>query len=109
MTNPIGPNFIYELQAAGLAALPIAWDAEGTIHGREALTAAQNRALDAVLAAHDPNKTLLPHSISRRQFFQAAAARGMITQAEALDAVRHGEIPALMQQGIDTLPPDEKF
>jgi len=47
--------------------------------------------------------------ISRRQFFQAAAGRGMITQTEALDAIRHGTVPAQMQQGIDTLPSGEKF
>lgn len=51
----------------------------------------------------------VPQIISRRQFFQAAAGRGMITQPEALDAVRHGEIPVLMQQGIDTLSSEEKF
>lgn len=47
--------------------------------------------------------------ITRRQFFQAAAMKGMITQEEALDAVRHGTIPPKMQQGVDTLPPEEQF
>src|SRR5215472_10932801 len=47
-------------------------------------------------------------NISRRQFFQAAAGKGMITQAEALDAM-HGTLPDRMQEGINTLPPDQKF
>lgn len=53
----IGPTFLEELRAAGLDNLPISWDAaSGTILGRDRLTPAQNTALDAVLAAHDPKK-----------------------------------------------------
>src|SRR5262245_23222468 len=102
-----GPTFADELRAAGLFGL-ITWRvATGEIFGREDLTAEQSATLDAVIAAHDPAKTRVPAIISRRQFFQAAAGRGMITQQEALDAVRHGTIPAQMQQGIDTLSPEE--
>lgn len=50
----IGPTFAAELAAAGLAGLPITWTAAGTIIGRDALTGPQNAALDAVIAAHDP-------------------------------------------------------
>jgi len=105
-----GLTFGNELFAAGLAGLPFSWSEDGSVFGRENLTDAQNRKLDEVIAAHDPNKQPLATSIiSRRQFFQASAMHGMITQAEALDAVRHGTIPAQMQAGINTLPPDEKF
>ena len=55
-----------------------------------------------------PPPESLPN-ISRRQFFQAAAGRGMITQDEALAAMQHGTIPAQMQEAIDTLPHDQKF
>lgn len=56
-----------------------------------------------------PDPGELPMILSRRQFFQIAAMKGMITQQEALDAVRTGVIPQLMQTGLDTLPPDQKF
>lgn len=51
----------------------------------------------------------LQQTIDRRQFFQASADKGMISEEEALEAVRHGTIPPKMQAGLDTLPPDEKF
>jgi len=106
----IGPNFGFEVIAAGLGGLPFGWGDDGIFFGREALTDEQNHKLDEVIAAHDPNKQpLATFIISRRQFYQASAMHGMITKEEALDAVRHGTIPAQMQAGIDTLPPDEKF
>lgn len=49
----IGPNFIHELTAAGLAGSPIGWDHEN-VYNRDSLTAEQQLVLDAVLAAHDP-------------------------------------------------------
>jgi len=103
-----GPNFAGELVAAGLINLPLSWTPDGQIFARENLTTEQNRILDAVIAAHDPTKTAVPQIISRRQFFQAAALYGMISYDEALEAMR-GTIPPRMQQGLDTLPPDQKF
>lgn len=49
--------------------------------------------------------------LSDRQFFQALATPpyGIITQAEALDAVKTGEIPPVMQAVIDELPEDQVF
>jgi hypothetical protein len=55
MGKPLGPNFPYELEAAGLVGLPISWAGDSdTITGRENLTPEQNTQLDAVIAAHDP-------------------------------------------------------
>ena len=51
--------------------LPIGWDAEGAIYGREMLTPEQNAALEAAIAAHDP----LPGAI-------AAACREIDAEAE---------------------------
>lgn len=56
MTTRIGPNFGNELAAAGLAGLPFAWASDGTITGETNLTSAQQTALVAVVAAHDPTK-----------------------------------------------------
>lgn len=47
--------------------------------------------------------------ISDRQFFQALADRGEITEAEALDAVGPGIIPPAMDALIDQLPQDQRF
>lgn len=53
---------------------------------------------------------LIP-SISGRQFFQmlAMSPYSIITPAEAIAAVRVGEIPAVMQKVIDEMPEDQAF
>jgi hypothetical protein len=51
----------------------------------------------------------VPHSISDRQFFQQLAVVGVISQAEALAAVKTGEIPSPMQAILATLPDDQRF
>jgi hypothetical protein len=57
MTKALGPTFIDEITAAGLAGLPFAWgDTDDSITGRENLTTEQNATLDGVVAAHDPTK-----------------------------------------------------
>ncbi len=56
MTVVIGPTFPDELKAAGLFGLPFAWGEDGAISGRENLTTQQQTDLDAVIAAHNPNK-----------------------------------------------------
>jgi hypothetical protein len=51
----------------------------------------------------------VPEVISDRQFFQQLAVQGIITQAEALAAVKTGDIPAALQALIDALPAEQKF
>lgn len=51
----IGLSFASEVEAAGLMGAPFGWGEDGEISGRENLTPAQNTALDAVIAAHDPS------------------------------------------------------
>lgn len=46
----------------------------------------------------------VPETISDRQFFQQAAAAGLITQAEALAAVQTGAIPSILMNVINGLP-----
>lgn len=50
-----------------------------------------------------------PEEISDRQFFQALATEGLITQDEALSAVRTGDMPAAIVAFIDRLPDDQRF
>ncbi|WP_099868239.1 hypothetical protein [Pararhizobium haloflavum] len=51
----------------------------------------------------------VPEIISDRQFFQGLALRGEISEAEALDAVGSGAIPAAMSALIEQLPEAERF
>lgn len=52
----------------------------------------------------------VPQIISDRQFFQQAAISGLITQAEALAAVKTGDIPATLQAIVDSITDvNEKF
>lgn len=51
----------------------------------------------------------VPASVSDRQFFQALAIRGEITEEEALDAVGPGVIPAAMLALINQLPEADRF
>lgn len=51
----------------------------------------------------------VPATITNRQFFQQLAIMGLITQAEALAAVRVGELPAAFQTMISSLPSDQQF
>lgn len=53
----IGERFPQELEAAGLLELAIVWNENGIV-SRTGLTPEQDAALDAVLAAHDPEATL---------------------------------------------------
>ncbi|NTF80857.1 hypothetical protein G6K88_07770 [Agrobacterium rhizogenes] len=52
---------------------------------------------------------LVPDVISDRQFFQQLAVAGMTTDAEALAAVKTGDIPEAMETFIDALPTDQQF
>jgi hypothetical protein len=105
----IGPTFGAEVLAAGLGGLPFAWGEDGAISGRENLTAGQNAALDAALAAHDPAKQAVPQVISDRQFFQQLAVQAVITEDDAIAAVATGTLPVSMDQIIATLPLDQQF
>lgn len=55
-----------------------------------------------------PTSEAVPE-ISDRQFFQALAIRGDVTEAEALDAVGPGIIPPAMDGLIDQLPQEQQF
>jgi len=69
MAQTIGPNFPFEVAAAGLAGLPFSWGPDG-LHDTSQLTAAQLASLEAVLAGHNPAK------IPASQSYAAALAAG---------------------------------
>lgn len=51
----------------------------------------------------------VPASISDRQFFQQLAVSGVISEAEALDAVKTGDLPAPLMALVDQMPDEQKF
>ncbi len=60
----IGPSFCHELRAAGLAHLPVAWSADGTITFGTEMTPSEVGAVRNVYAAHDP-KALSPIEVPK--------------------------------------------
>lgn len=57
----------------------------------------------------EPEPDPVPEVISDRQFFHALAVLGMITEAEALAAVKTGDPPAAMDAFLSALPDDQEF
>lgn len=60
-------------------------------------------AAGGVPAAYVPPPASVPSSISDRQFFQQLAIIGIISQADALAAVKVGTIPAALQVFVDAI------
>jgi hypothetical protein len=58
---------------------------------------------------YEPPPAPVPDTISDRQFFQQLAIAGVITKAEALAAVKTGDIPAALEKFIAPLPDDQRF
>jgi hypothetical protein len=83
MAAVLGPTFGAEVVAAGLGGLAFTWGTDGVVSGRESLTPAQNAALDAVIAAHDPTKTLVPSSVSPLQARRALRQQGLLDKVTA--------------------------
>jgi hypothetical protein len=70
----IGPNFVHELEAAGLMGKPISWTTTGDVKKGD-LTEEEDAALASVIAAHDPTKAPL-------SWIKAEAGRRIIEIAE---------------------------
>lgn len=51
----------------------------------------------------------VPQTISDRQFFQQLAVAGIVSQADALAAVKTGTIPAPLQAIVNAMPTDQQF
>jgi hypothetical protein len=59
------------------------------------------------IPAFTPPAPLVPDGISRRQFFQELANRGMITKAEALTAVTPGTLPTVIEALVSQILDEE--
>lgn len=56
-----------------------------------------------------PPAAPVPRNISDRQFFQGCAIAGYCTEAEALSAVKTGDLPSTLQSFINQLPTEQQF
>lgn len=56
-----------------------------------------------------PAPSLVPQTISDRQFFQQLAVQGIITQDEALAAIGPGTLPAALGALVSNLPAEQQF
>lgn len=60
-------------------------------------------------APPEPAAAVVPASVSRRQFFQAAAQESIITQVEAIAIFATGAIPANLAAALATMPAADQF
>ena len=70
----------------------------------------EGKRIDLETGALSDPPPAVPAMISDRQFFQQLAAEGLITQAEALAAVRTGDLPVALRNIVDSISdPQQRF
>lgn len=80
----IGQHILDDLQVAGLAGLPFAWQTDGTLDlSDDRLTDAQRVAIRNVFAAHDPGRRQAPRVVSMRQARLALLQSNLLEQVNA--------------------------
>lgn len=94
----LGATFHGELCSAGLNELPISWQEDGLINGLERLSAEQQAALDAVVAAHEPDQPVALPVIEQIKALEASlendiakATRQMLIAAKLREAKDEGQ------------------
>ncbi len=65
-------------------------------------------------AGHQPHPApvaapMVVHSVTRRQFFQAAAQSGLVTQGEALGLLATGTMPEKLEKAVQLLPAADQY
>jgi hypothetical protein len=84
------------------------WRVEGTFPGADTIL---DKRFDPQTASFTDPMTPVPAVISDRQFFQGLALPpyGLITEEQALAAVKTGEIPPPLQNIVEQMPADLQF
>jgi hypothetical protein len=62
-----------------------------------------------VFTTPEPPPPPVQEIISDRQFFQQLAIAGLVSESEALDAVKTGSLPSAFETFISSLPEGERF
>lgn len=81
MPSTFGPSFVSELTNAGLLGLPFVWYPDGTVTYGEGLSSELRSAIDAVVAAHDPERPeppMVPESVTKYQCCVVLARHGLL-------------------------------
>jgi len=84
--KPIGPSFVSELQAAGLAGLPFSWSQEGAFLYGSDLTETQRAAVQAAYDAHDPSALApqpVPQVVTKYQAVVVLARHQLLERVNA--------------------------
>ncbi|MGN3704456.1 hypothetical protein [Achromobacter xylosoxidans] len=96
----IGPSFLSEIEAAGLAGKPFTWSQEGvdfgdamnldgTLSPNTALSQADRAAIEAIVAAHNPNDPAplaVPESVTKYQCCVILARHGLLARTNSFFA-----------------------
>ncbi|MGR0183221.1 hypothetical protein [Azospirillum aestuarii] len=109
-----GVPFVLAQLGEAAATATYAADPDVADEGWLSVPAATLEALAAAVAAYDPDHVPpalepVPPVISDRQFFQQLALDDYITQAEALAAVRTGDLPPVLAELIAHMDEAERF
>lgn len=136
MFREVDPTFLFQSQAEGRAnsaiedivalevnrclaaneVVPTTKDAiVAQAFARGTVKSAADRQAEALISANQPQPaggtsvSVVPETITDRQFFQGCALQGLCTEAEALDAVKTGTLPARLETFVVNLPAEQRF
>lgn len=96
--NRIGPSFDDEIRAAGLAALPFSWGNDGDIQFGASMTQEQRAAVQAVYAAHDPNRESSRERDERTAKDRLLALAQLIKDGVAIQAEKDEALSKLIRR-----------
>lgn len=89
----IGPTFELELKKAGLSGLPFSWSKSGEFFFDKSISQSQREAIISIYDSHNPEKEVVPDSVTMRQ------ARLALLKAGKLQAVNNAIAAMTGSQG----------
>ena len=101
----IGDTFAAELRAAGLE--KAAWLDDGTLANPEVLTEEERSAYASVLSSHDPDASVPPDRVSRRQFMLQLEISGLTESVSAWVASQSALVQIAFRESGTLVKTDE--